>query len=106
MRIPHSAIIIPAGSKRDQETKENDDHSEDGELPLFLQGIPTPATGVSEFERGLAVHDMTKKADDKRKAEIAARKAIAPIVIESNKNVLHDSEKGKKAKPKKKSKRN
>jgi hypothetical protein len=45
-----------------------------------LQDASIPVKGVSEFERGWAVKDMTKKANENRKKDIASRKAAAPII--------------------------
>ncbi len=40
-----------------------------------------PTAGVSEFERGLAVNDKTKKDDEKRKKYLAAKKAAATTLL-------------------------
>ncbi len=65
-----------------------------------MQDTVILATGVSKFERGWDVNEHTKKADEKRKKEIATRKAAAAIVSESN-SVFDASEEGKKTKPRK-----
>ena len=81
--------------------QEDEAHDEAIELPLSLQDTAIPATGVSEFERGWAVNEHTKKADEKRKKEIAAKKAATALVSESN-NVIDANQIGKKTKPRKK----
>ncbi len=101
-RIPHSELTKPV-SKRNRESDEIEEHEENSNLPLCLQDSSIPATGVSEYERGWAVNNMTKMADEKRKKEVAERKAAAAN-IDSNTSV-DASKNGKQAKPKKKSKR-
>jgi hypothetical protein len=100
-RIPHSELTKPV-SKRNRESDENEEHDETSDLPLYMQVSSIPATGVSEYERGWVVNNMTKKADEKRKKEIAERKAAK--AIESNTSV-DASNNGKQAKSKKKGKR-
>ena len=63
-----------------------------------MQESSIPATGVSEYERAWVVNNMTKKADEKRKSEIAERKAATALDSNTNNN-------GKQAKPKKKVRR-
>ena len=72
-RTPHDDITNPVQKR----SKENHDdvEAEDGELPLSSQDAILPRTGVSEFEGAWAVHDMTKKNDEKRKKELADKKA-------------------------------
>jgi hypothetical protein len=65
-RIPHSELTKPA-SKRNRESDKIEEHDETSDLPLNLQDSSIPAGGVSEYERGWAVNNMTKKADEKRK---------------------------------------
>ena len=68
-----------------------------------MQDIAIPATGVSEIERVWVVNDQPNKCDEKRKKEIAARKAAAAIVSESD-YVLDASKAIKKTKPRKRGK--
>jgi len=67
-----------------------------------MQDSSIPATGVSEYDRVWAVNNMTKKADEKCKKEIAERKTTT--AIDSN-NSVDTSNNGKQAKPKKNGKR-
>ncbi len=53
-------------------------------------------------ERGWAVNNMTKTADEKRKKEIAERKAATTIDSSTS---VDASKNGKRARPKKKGKR-
>jgi hypothetical protein len=97
MKIPHSPLIKHVSNKRNQENYENEDHDEIFDLLLNLQDASIPATGVFEFERGWAVKEMKKKSDEKRRKDIAARKAATPIInvqLDSN-NDLDASKKGK-----------
>ncbi len=87
-------------SKRNHEIDENEDLDEAVDLPLNLQDASIPATGFSEFERGwVVVNDMTKKADEKRKREIAEREAAR--LVDSNTSM----DARKKGKPREKTKR-
>ena len=87
----------------DRDIQEIEEHDEAFELPLCLQATEIPATCVSEFERGWDVNDHTKKCDEKRKKKIAARKAAAAILRESD-NLLDASKVRKKTKPRKRGK--
>ncbi len=99
-RCRTTAKMIPLGDLTNNVGKKNnDDHienvDESSDLPLSLQDVALPATGVSELERAWAVNDFTKKNDEKRRKEIAARKAAAQAVnapLESN-NFLDASQK-------------
>ena len=98
-RTPHNEISNSV-KKRNTENHAAS-NAEDAELPLCLQDNNLPASGVSEFERGWAVNDMTKKNDDKRKKELAAKKAefLAQAAPPSSSNIIKDSlPKGKKGK--------
>ena len=57
-RIPFSDLINPVSKKNKDNHKE---HYENFELPLCLQDVALPATGVSEFERAWVVNDKTEK---------------------------------------------
>ena len=75
------------------------DAEEDAALPLCLQDTNLTASGVSEVERGWAVSNMTKKSDDKRKKELAAKKAENLAAQPSSYTIINDSgTKGKKEK--------
>jgi len=84
-RITHSSLIKPL-CKENICHEEDDEDDEASDLPLNLQDAALAPTGVSEFERGWAVNEMTKTADAKRKKEIAARKAATTSSIERPKS--------------------
>jgi hypothetical protein len=100
-RNPHSEFTKSV-SKRNRKNDENEEYDEAFDLLLNLQDSSVPATGVSEYERGWVVNNMTKKTDEKRKKEIAERKAAT--TLDSNTSV-DASNNGKQAKYKKKDKR-
>ena len=63
MRIPHSELSKPV-SKRNLESDENEEHDETSDLSLYLQDSSILGTRVSEYERGWAVNNMSKKDDE------------------------------------------